>query len=419
MWSVALAAMTGACRQPSTGEPHPAPNANQPAPAPPPASATAKSFYAQRFSRRPMPAEMVELGRQLFFDLQLSTFGKMSCATCHDPRFAFGPPNGRATQLGGPGFKAAGLRAVPSLRYLQTLPPFSEHHYDEAIDDSTDQGPTGGYGWDGRAASAHDQARLPLTSPFEMANPDVDSVVARVAQGPLAAGFRKVFGDDVFGDPTRGSTALLQCLEVFQQSPKDFYPYSSRYDDYLRGKGTLTADEQRGMALFNDPKKGNCANCHPSLIRQGAFPQFTDYGFGALGVPRNRELPANHDPAFHDMGLCGPVRTDMASHPEYCGHFRVPGLRNVALRRVFFHNGVYHGLDQVLDFYAERDTSPGKLYGKSAGRFDDLPVAYKKNVNRERPFGRKPGDPPPLTKVERRAIITFLKTLTDADLAKR
>jgi cytochrome c peroxidase len=362
---------------------------------------------------------MTELGRRLFADPQLSVSGQMSCATCHDPRFAYGPPNDRSTQLGGPDLKSAGLRAAPSLRYEQTLPPFSEHHFDEAVDESADQGPTGGHAWDGRADTKHDQAKLPLTSPFEMANPDVGSIVARLARGPLAPTFRSVFGDDVFADPARGEAALLLSLEVFQQSPADFYPYSSRYDAYLRRKGTLAPNELRGLALFNDPKKGNCVLCHPSGIRHDGFPNFTDFGYNALGVPRNRTLPANADPAFHDMGLCGPVRTDLRAHQEYCGEFRVPTLRNVALRRAFFHNGQFHRLSDVLDFYVSRDTNPGKWYGKLGGKtdpFDDLPVAYRKNVNNDPPFGGKPGAAPALDKKEIADVIAFLGALTDADL---
>jgi cytochrome c peroxidase len=368
---------------------------------------------------------MTELGRRLFFDPQLSASGKMSCATCHDPRLAYGPPNSRATQPGGLDLEGSGMRAVPSLRYLQTLPPFAEHHFDEAVDESVDQGPTGGHGWDGRADTTHDQARLPLTSKLEMANPDVDSVVARVAKGPLAGQFQAVFGADVLADPVRASTAFLMSLEVFQQSPKDFYPYSSRYDAYLRRQIELQPNERRGLALFNDPKKGNCVSCHPSGIRQSGFPQFTDFGFQALGVPRNREIPANQDTAFYDLGLCGPARTDLTKHTEYCGEFRVPSLRNVASRHVFFHNGVFHRLDQALEFYAERDTNPGKWYPKvgdgSGGHvepFDDLPLAYRKNVNRERPFGGKPGGTAALGKSEIRDLVAFLKTLTDADLTK-
>lgn len=388
-------------------------------------SAAAQSFYAVRFSRRPKPAGMTALGRDLFFDPSLSASGRMSCATCHDPRFAYSPPNARATQLGGPALDQPGLRAAPSLRYLQVVPTFAEHHFDDATDESVDQGPTGGHGWDGRANSTHDQARLPLLSRFEMANADLGSVVARVSTGPLAERFQALFGADVFADARRGETAVLQCLEVFQQSPGDFYPYTSRYDAYLRGKGELSPAERRGLAVFDDPKKGNCASCHPSGIRKGAFPQFTDFGFIALGVPRNRALPANADPQFYDLGLCGPERTDLANHPEYCGLFRVPSLRNVAVRRSFFHNGVVHRLEDAVAFYVERDLKPGKWFraqgrgaGASAGPYDDLPARYRANLNRDPPFGDPVGGRAALTASEIRDVVAFLETLTDADVPK-
>jgi cytochrome c peroxidase len=57
------------------------------------------------------------IGRALFFDTSLSASGRMACSTCHDPQFAYGPPNDRAVQLGGPTLSDAGTRAVPSLRY--------------------------------------------------------------------------------------------------------------------------------------------------------------------------------------------------------------------------------------------------------------------------------------------------------------
>jgi cytochrome c peroxidase len=406
------------CRTPSDGAHDAAPPAIAASHAPlaPSSPPSATPFYAQRFQRKPSVPAMTDLGRQLFFDPELSASRRMACATCHDPRFAYGPPNDRPTQLGGPDLASPGLRAVPSLRYLQTLPPFAEHHFDEAVDESVDQGPTGGYAWDGRADSAHDQARAPLTSPFEMANESVDAVVAKVAQGAHAAAFREVFGDDVFADPARGANAVLLCLEVFQQSAKDFYPYSSRYDAWLRHQGELSAEEQRGLALFGDRQKGNCASCHPHEIRHGAFPQFTDYGFAALGVPRNRAIAANRDPAFFDLGLCGPVRADLAGHKAYCGMFRAPSLRNVAVRRVFFHNGIYRTLEDVLTFYAQRDSRPAKLY-PGGRRFDDLPPEDRANVNREPPFGRAPGGAPALSSAEVGDLVAFLKTLTDADLA--
>jgi cytochrome c peroxidase len=363
--------------------------------------------------------DVTELGRTLFFDPALSASRQLSCASCHDPKFAYGPPNDRSTQLGGGAMKSAGLRAAPSLRYLQTVPRFSEHYFDESGDESVDQGPTGGHTWDGRADTLHDQALLPLTSVDEMANESIESVVSKVEQAAYAPRFRAIFGDDVFADPVRARSAVLLSLEVFQHSPKDFYPYSSRYDLYLRQKLELSAREQRGLALFNDPNKANCARCHISQIRKGSYPQFTDFGFAALGVPRNASLSQNQDRAFFDLGLCGPLRKDLAHHREYCGAFRAPSLRNVVLRKAFFHNGVFHSLRQTLQFYAQRDTNPGKWYAHAGGKpesFDDLPPELRGNVNREPPFGRKPGQPAMLNETEIGDLLAFLGTLTDEDL---
>jgi cytochrome c peroxidase len=392
-------------------------NAAHTPPAPSPSSATALAFNADHFSKKPYIPEVMELGRTLFFDPALSASRTISCASCHDPRFAYGPPNERATQLGGPDSKSPGVRAVPSLRYQQTMPRFSEHYFEEAGDESADQGPTGGHTWDGRADTLHDQARLPLTSPFEMANDSIESVVAKVASASYAPRFKQIFGDDVFSEPKRASTAVLLAFEVFQQIPKDFYPYSSRYDDWLRKRGDLSAEELRGFALFNDQNKANCAHCHLSLPRTNGFPQFSDFGFAALGVPRNPAIPSNADANFFDLGLCGPLRTDLTSHREYCGAFRAPSLRNVALRKSFFHNGVFHRLEEVLEFYATRDSNPGRWYPKAKGvRYDDLPPDAQRNVNQEPPFGRKKGQAPVLSSTEIKDLIAFLNTLTDADL---
>jgi cytochrome c peroxidase len=95
----------------------------------------------------------------------------------------------------------------------------------------------------------------------------------------------------------------------------------------------------------------------------------------------------------------------------------VPTLRNVATRRVFFHNGVFHDLRKVVEFYAQRDTRPDRWYA-SGGRvvpFDDLPPDYRDNVNREPPFGGKRGAASALTSAEVEDLVAFLKTLTDAD----
>jgi len=383
--------------------------------------------YAPRPDRTPASAEQLSaIGRAMFFDKALSSNGRVACASCHDPAFAFGPPNSAAVQ---PGVRASvrGFRATPSLRYLHSLPPFSEHRFDNDGDDSIDLGPTGGHTWDGRANSAHEQARLPLLSPTEMGNATEAAVVRKLERAPYAAQMRSAFGADLFADTAQAFAAATLALEVFQQSPREFYPYNSRYDAVLRGQAALTPREARGLALFNDPAKGNCASCHLSApTPDGAFPLFTDFGHIAIGVPRNVGLPANDDPRFFDLGLCGPLRTDFADKPEaadakgYCGRFRTPGLRNVALRKVFFHNGAIRSLEEAVRFYATRDTDPRHWYGRDARgrvvRYDDLPSRYHANVNTEPPFGRRAGSPPVLNDAEIGDIVAFLKTLTDADL---
>jgi cytochrome c peroxidase len=364
---------------------------------------------------------MTVLGRKLFQEPALSASGKMSCASCHDPDLAFGPENALAVQVGGAKLTLPGLRAVPSLTYLQDVPPFAEHFFDEGTTgyDGLDQGPTGGLTWDGRVDRSRDQARIPLLSPVEMANLSPAQVVAAARRAGYGEELKRVFGDEILENDRVAFAAILEALETYQQSPGEFYPYSSKYDAFLAGKAKLTAPEQQGLRLFEDPAKGNCASCHPSSVgADGTPPQFTDYGLIALGVPRNPAIPANADPAFYDLGLCGPERQDLRGHPEYCGRFRTPSLRNVATRHVFFHNGKFTSLQTVVEFYVQRDTSPGRWYPRNPDgtvrKFDDLPAADRANVNMDPPFGGNPGAAPALTTAEARDVVAFLQTLTDA-----
>jgi cytochrome c peroxidase len=98
--------------------------------------------------------------------------------------------------------------------------------------------------------------------------------------------------------------------------------------------------------------------------------------------------------------------------------FLTPTLRNVAQRRVFFHNGVFRSLTQVLDFYVNRDIRPERFYPRDAAghvmKYDDIPPQYRANVDIvDAPFNRHPGDAPALTPVEMQDVIAFLDTLTD------
>jgi cytochrome c peroxidase len=272
--------------------------------------------------------------------------------------------------------------------------------------------------WDGRVNSGRDQARIPLLSPFEMANGSPAAVVASMRRGRYAGELRKIFGDDVFDDEDKAFAGITEAFEVFEEDYRSFYPYSSKYDAYLAGRAALSEQEARGLSLFKDEGKGNCSNCHRSAPgKDGTPPQFTDYGMIAVGVPRNPAIPANADPNYFDMGLCGPPRADLSGHSDYCGRFITPTLRNVALRQSFFHNGLVHTLRDVIAFYVERDTDPAKWYPRDATgqvqKFNDLPEKYRHNVNMEPPFGGRPGDTPALSASEIDDVIAFLNTLTD------
>jgi cytochrome c peroxidase len=348
------------------------------------------------------------LGQKLFADTSLSASGRQACASCHSPDAGHAPDNALAVQLGGPLLDQPGARVTPSLNYLSSNTAF---HFD------AEGTPTGGFFWDGRAASLQDQASGPLLNPVEMANTSVADVIARLSRAAYAEDFKRVFGADIFTRPDDALARVTLALQMYQLEDVDFRAFSSQYDEFLRGRAALSAQETRGLALFNNPNKGNCTGCHPSgKAADGSFPLFTDFSYDNLGLPRNRALAQNADPAFFDLGLCG--RAELAGRTDLCGAFKVPSLRNVALRKVYFHNGRFTTLKDAVTFYVQRDTHPEKWYPLNAdgtvNKFDDLPPQYHANVNTtEVPYNRRLGEAPALSDAEVDDVVAFLRTLSD------
>jgi cytochrome c peroxidase len=365
-------------------------------------------------AQAPSPAQLVDLGRALFFDADLSRPRGTSCASCHDPEAAFGGTHGSRVGLplgSRPGRFAR--RTSPSLLYLRYVPRF---RYFQEGDDPEGE-PFGGLFWDGRADTITDLARLPLLNPNEMNNRDGRSVADTIAAARYGPAFRRAFGT-ALADPEATLHAVGQALEAFLTTD-DMAPFSSRFDDYVRGRAELTPLEAWGLRLFKDPGKGNCAACHhfDDSPRGGGLSLFTDFGYEALGVPKNRRVARARQP---DLGLC--ERTDTASPSNdgrYCANFRTPSLRNVAIRASFMHNGAFSRLRDVVAFYATRATDPRRWY-PSGVSFDDLPVRYRGQVNTSSPpYNRRAGDPPALDDREIDAVVAFLQTLTDARYAHR
>ncbi|MDE1183830.1 cytochrome c peroxidase [Paraburkholderia sp.] len=406
--------------------------------------ANAHPVHFERPAVEPMSA-IALLGKQLFNDPSLSASGQQSCASCHSASHAYGPPNDLSVQLGGPHMQDAGYRPPPSLTYLYRQAPFSigPDAADADIPVSLDQAasaaqgvqravktagaapaapamvPQGGLFWDGRADSLQRQALGPLTNPVEMANKDLGAVVQKLSQDKYRDTFGKLFGPAVLHDPNLLASEAMFAIARFQIEDPSFHAFSSKYDYWLEGRARLSQAELHGLRLFNDQNKANCAGCHLSAVsRDGLPPMFTDQQYEALGVPRNTSLALNKDPKFYDMGTCGPFRKDIADQTQYCGMFLTPTLRNTATRHAFFHNGVYHDLKHVMDFYNLRNTSPEKIYPRDASgkvqKYDDLPAKYQANIDvADAPFDRKAGEKPAMTDQDIDDIIAFLKTLND------
>jgi cytochrome c peroxidase len=391
-------------------------------------------------------SSMAQLGQKIFFDASLSSSGALSCASCHSPEHAYGPPNDGPVMLGGATLSLQGARAVPSLSYLERQPNFSIGP-DKSDDDNAlglaqmaavgqtaarvkktaTQGaaaaqnivPQGGLFWDGRADTLQDQALFPLLDPREMDGGSIDIVADKLQHAPYADYFTGLFGASVFSKPRLLVSEAMFAVARYQFEEPSFHPYTSKFDHWLEGKARLSENELRGLSLFNDPDKANCAGCHPSMpSRDGLPPLFTDHQYEALSAPRNAALADNRDPGHFDLGVCGPQRTDLADQTQYCGMFKTPTLRNVATRHAFFHNGVFRNLEQVLDFYDFRDTNPEKVFPHAADgtvqKYDDLPRKYHANIDvSDPPFDRHAGETPPMTAQDEADIIAFLKTLTD------
>jgi cytochrome c peroxidase len=388
---------------------------------------------------------MAQLGRDVFFDATLSSSGRLACASCHRPDRAYGPPGAAPAMAGGPLLSRQGARAVPSLMYLERQPNFSIGPDDEenetvtlaqlaalgrdalraqktALDTAASSAnlvPQGGLFWDGRADTLQQQALFPLLSPLEMDGGTIDTIAAKLRRAPYSARLSQLFGQSILDDPRLLVVEAMFAVARYQVEEPGFHPYSSKFDYWLEGRARLSPAELRGYLLFNDPQNANCAGCHLDRpTADGLPPLFTDHQFEALAAPRNPALATNRDPAYYDLGLCGPYRRDLDGETPYCGMFATPTLRNVATRRVFFHNGIYHSLKEVLDFYNFRDTAPQRIYPRRSGggtdKFDDIPPQYRVNVDvTDPPFDRKLGAAPAMSATDEADIIAFLQTLTD------
>jgi cytochrome c peroxidase len=383
---------------------------------------------------REMLTDEQKLGKLLYEDENLSLNRNQSCASCHSLRpvqqhHAFSksapgfvdPENvkkGTAVSSGSLPHRKGTLNA-PSAGYSAFSPLF---HWDE------EEGLyVGGQFWNGRASNLTEQAKGPFLNPVEMAMPNEWSVVSRLKENEE---YRKLFWQiyrlNLDAVPYMNSWRtnakkpvavseiyhhMAKAISAFEQSPV-FNKFNSKFDYVLAGMTKFTPIEEKGFALFNDEKKGNCAACHiseTSSDEEGNVipPVFTDFTYDNIGLPRNVNIPNNPEP---NSGLGG--RPDIAKldpNGDEIGKHKVMSLRNIAITPPYGHNGVFATLEQIVHFYNTRDTlgwvSDNQHPGFAKSGWPDPEI--NQNVNHD-----ELGDLG-LTTDEEEAIVAFMKTLTD------
>jgi len=332
-----------------------------------------------------------QLGKKLFFETRLSNPPGQACASCHAPGVAFSDPRTQQPVSEGASKGLFTSRNAPSIMYLATVPKL---HIDtkEAIY-------IGGLFYDGRAATLEQQVEGPAFSRNEMAIKDKQELIEKLRRLGYQPLFKKFYGDKALSTTALGYQQLTEMIAGYERSA-ELNPFTSKYDYYLMGKARLNAQERRGLKIFEDEKKANCAACHPTDPQDdGTRPMFTDFSYDNLGVPKN---PANpflqlrgkinpQGKRFVDPGLGKTV----AKRSEN-GKFRVPSLRNAAVTAPYMHNGVFKTLKEVVEFYNTRDVDP--KWGKPE---------VTENVNEDEMGDLK------MSEQEIEDLIAFMETLTD------
>jgi len=296
--------------------------------------------------------------------------------------------------------------------YLKYVPPF---HFALEDDDDVEESPFGGLTWSGRADTVAEFSRLPLFDADEMNNKSEAEIAGKLRAAPYAADLAREY-PGALETPASAARAFGEALQAFLTS-ETMSPFTSKFDDFLRGKAELSPLEMRGLKAFEDRRKGACNHCH-LMYEHASRPEsslFTTYGYDAVGVPRNRAIAANADAKRYDLGLCERTqKTVPSADAKWCGSFRTPSLRNVAVRQRFMHNGAFSKLRDVVAFYATRSTNPDQWYPHGA-TFDDVPDQYRRNINTlSFPYNRREGDRPAMDDGDIDAIVAFLGTLSDA-----
>ena len=349
------------------------------------------------------------LGKNLFFDQNLSANGKMSCATCHAPEAGFTGPDEMVNEM------TAVYPGTIGNRFGNRKPPTAAYGGDSPILywDEDEELWIGGMFWDGRATGwtlgdpLAEQAMGPFLNPVEQAAPTAKFIVDRAVKSKYAYLFSLVFDDFNPMNVEMSYEQIARAISAYEKS-SEVNPFSSKFDAYLKDNTVFTEQEKWGLELFNSEDKGKCALCH---LSDGPAPLFTDFTYDNLGIPKNPDNPfymmdeeINPDGmAWIDMGLGGFLKSIGEAYEDEIGKHKVPTLRNVDKRpyegfvKVFGHNGYFKSLEEIVHFYNTRDVES-----------ENWPMAEVPETVNSDELGNLG-----LTLEEEAAIVAFMKTLSD------
>jgi cytochrome c peroxidase len=296
------------------------------------------------------------LGRVLFYDKQLSIDNTTSCSSCHhqDKAFTDGLPLSQG--------HAGGLTRRNAMSPVNARYFLAEKML-----------------WDLRAADLETQALIPLTDQIEMGLPSLSYLETKLSGLSYYPGLF----EDAFGDPAITSERVAMAIAQFVRSIVSF---NSRYDQGVaNGFAEFTPQELAGKQIFIS---SFCAECHSDLGSLGAgqpatflIVENTGQNFG-LGSNNGLDL----EYADNGIGEITGLSTDM-------GTFKIPALRNVELTAPYMHDGRFATLEEVLVHYTSG-------------------IQAHPNRGIQMPTGGVGFTPD-----QQAAVIAFLKTLTDEDLA--
>ena len=311
--------------------------------------------YAEGISN----TEKVALGKRLFYDQRLSASTTLSCGSCHRPELFFTDGKVKAEDF----IHGGSLqRNTPGLFYAA----MQSHQF-----------------YDLRSTTLEDQAHQVIFNKDEFNFSDTAIVNKLTKDSAYGEAFSKAF-------PKSDKLSGYEVRNAIGAYVRSLMPFRSRWDQYMQGnKEALTAEEKHGFTLFAG--KAKCATCHFIPLFNGNIPPwYTKSESEIIGVPQQAVwTKAMIDP---DSGryLINPIA-------ELAFAFKTPTIRNIEKTGPYMHNGVYTSLDDVVEFYHR---------GGGVGLGIDLP------------FQTLPFDSLILSKTDKKAIVAFMRSLTDETPAK-